>query len=283
MREITRITSRENQKLKYARGVREGKIKDAVFVEGARHVEEVLRSKAMIIECFYDETFSGTERGDKLIDKITTQTRKVSVVENRIFPSVAATNTPQGIVLIVQKPLTTEENFSRQVQQTKRQDSPIVFLSEINNPSNLGAILRTAEAAGAAGIIVSTKSADAFSPKSTRSALGANLRLPIWENAEFDAVLDWANEKKLVTTAADINARKKYMEIDWTVPRLVIFGSEAHGLSESARAQIEELVYVPMENDVESLNLAVSCGIILFEARRQSVSLEQMQTKTEKF
>ena len=269
MSEIIRISSRENQKLKYARRVREGKLTNAVFVEGARQAEEVLHSGAKILECFYDETFTQTERGDKLINEISAQTRNIAVVENRIFPSVADTNTPQGIVLIVEKPLTTEENFSRRLLQRKRRDSPVVFLSEINNPSNLGAILRTVEAAGAAGIIVSTKSADAFSPKSTRAALGANLRLPIWEDAGFEAVLDWANEKKALTTAADVNARKKYTEIDWNVPRLVIFGSEAHGLSENARARIEELIYIPMDNGVESLNLAVSCGIILFEARRQ--------------
>jgi TrmH family RNA methyltransferase len=146
---------------------------------------------------------------------------------------------------------------------------PVIFLFEINNPSNLGAIFRTAEAAGAAGVIISAKSAAAFSPKAMRAALGANLRLPIWENARFEQVLIWASETKAITTAADINAVKKYTEIDWNQPRLLIFGSEAHGLSENARTSIEELIYIPMQNDVESLNLAVSCGIILFEAHRQ--------------
>lgn len=276
---ISRITSRDNQKLKYARRVREGKIKDAVFVEGIRLAEEVLRSEAEIIECFYDETFGENERGKKLIDKIILKNGNIAVVESRIFPSIAETNSPQGIVLIVRKPLTTEKNFNTRLQQTTCENSPLVFLSEINNPSNLGAILRTAEAAGAAGVIVSPKSADAFSPKATRAALGANLRLPIWENADFEAVLDLASDIKATITAADVNAQKKYTEIDWTLPRLVIFGSEAHGLSQNTRAKIKDLIYIPMENDVESLNLAVSCGIILFEAQRQRTNREQINAE----
>jgi TrmH family RNA methyltransferase len=263
------ITSRDNQKLRNARRVRDGKINGAVFVEGVRHAEEVLRSNTIIIECFYDEKLAKNERAEKLIGKIADVSEDINIVENRIFASITETNTPQGIVLIVQKPETTEENFARRINQTSRRHSLIVFLSEINNPSNLGAILRTAEAAGVAGIIVSVNSADVFSPKATRAALGANLRLPIWDNARFESVLNWASERKAISTAADVNASKKYTEIDWAHPRLLIFGSEAHGLSEEARANVEELIYIPMENGVESLNLAVSCGIILFEAQRQ--------------
>jgi TrmH family RNA methyltransferase len=268
MNEAGRITSRDNQKLKYVRRVRDGKLKEAVFVEGIRHAEEVLRAKTAIIECFCSETFGENERERKLIGKIKAENAGCFIVDNRVFPSIAETNAPQGIILIVRKPSTTKENFDCYLGQSDKTNSPIVFLSEINNPSNLGAILRTAEAAGAAGVVISTKSADAFSPKSMRSALGANLRLPIWADAEFEEVLVWANEKGVITTAADINAEKKYTEIDWAMPRILIFGSEAHGLSENAREKIDELIYIPMENDVESLNIAVSCGIILFEARR---------------
>jgi TrmH family RNA methyltransferase len=263
------ITSRDNQKMKIARRARNGKSNDAVFVEGVRHAEEVLRSNAKIVECFYDENFGGNERAQKLISKISKVSNNINVVENRIFPSITETNTPQGIVLVVQKPETTEESFKRRTIRTLQTNFPVIFLFEINNPSNLGAIFRTAEAAGAAGVIISAKSAAAFSPKAMRAALGANLRLPIWENARFEQVLIWASETKAITTAADINAVKKYTEIDWNQPRLLIFGSEAHGLSENARTSIEELIYIPMQNDVESLNLAVSCGIILFEAHRQ--------------
>ncbi len=99
--------------------------------------------------------------------------------------------------------------------------------------------------------------------------MGASLRLPIWNNVDYFEALDWAKEKNLISICADINAEKSYAEIDWRKPRLLIFGSEAHGLSEQERAKVDQSLIIPMENEVESLNLAVACGVILFEAKRQ--------------
>jgi TrmH family RNA methyltransferase len=99
--------------------------------------------------------------------------------------------------------------------------------------------------------------------------MGSALRLSIWEDAAFDDVTGWAREHGLITTAADIVADLDYAAIDWNRPRLLVFGSEAEGLSSSELAEIDEQIRIPMENGVESLNLAVSCGVILFEARRQ--------------
>ena len=193
----------------------------------------------------------------------------MAIVElpDKIFRSIADTEQPQGIVLIAKRPKTSIENIESRI--TSALLPIVIFLKEINNPSNLGAILRTAEAAGVAGVIVSKNSADVFSPKALRGAMGASFRLPVWDNAGFDEVLRWA-KRKLVTTAADVSVSAGYTQIDWKTPRLLIFGSEAHGLNPSELEQINEMITIPMENAVESLNLAVSAGIILFEAKRQN-------------
>ena len=269
MKAMRKITSRDNQKLKYARKLRDGVIKDAVFVEGVRLGEEVLRSNLIINECFFCDGFTENKRGRELIKTISETTENISEIEKTIFQTIADTKTSQGIVLIVEKPNTTKENFELKFKDFSPEFPIVLFLSEINNPANLGAILRTAEAVGVNGVIISENSADAFSPKSARSAMGANLRLTIRENANLTDVLIWAKKKNLVTTAADINAENAYTKIDWKIPRLLIFGSEAHGLSVGDLKMIGDTIYVPMENGVESLNLAVSCGIILFEAKRQ--------------
>jgi len=264
-----KITSRDNQKLKHVRKVRDGKIKDAVFVEGVRLGEEVLRSNLTINECFFCDGFTENNRGRELINTISEAAENISEIEKTIFQTIADTKTSQGIILIVEKPLTTKENFESRFDGFSPEFPIVLYLSEINNPSNLGAILRTAEAVGVNGVIISENSADAFSAKSARSAMGANFRLTVRENANLKDVLTWAKKKNLVTTAADINTKNAYTQIDWKIPRLLIFGSEAHGLSVEDLKMIEEAIYVPMENGVESLNLAVSCGIILFEAKRQ--------------
>lgn len=99
--------------------------------------------------------------------------------------------------------------------------------------------------------------------------MGASLRVPVWENADMVDVISWSGNHGLRATAADIGAVSAYTDINWSLPRLIIFGSEAHGLSEAVLDLVEEKISIPMQNGVESLNLAVSAGIILFEAVRQ--------------
>jgi len=267
---MLKINSRDNQKLKLARKVRDGRVKDSIFVEGLRLSEEVLRSEIQTSEIFVVENFDQTARNTQLLKAF--QSKKVSIneVPDKLFQSIADTKTSQGIILICEKPPTEKHDFETNFTLQKNHLPIVVLLHEINNPSNLGAILRTAEAVNVAGIIISKNSADVFSPKSLRASMGAGFRLNIWTNADFDEVLAWSREQNLTSTAADVNTEKSYDEIDWQKPRLLIFGSEAHGLSAEDFRKIDEGLIIPMENGVESLNLAVSGGIILFEAKRQS-------------
>ena len=265
---MLKITSRENPKLKLARKVRDGREKNLIFVEGRRLAEEVLRSKIKISEVFVSESFHETGRSEDLIKAFRSQNHSINEVAEKLFPSVADTKTSQGIILICEKPATAKADFEARLALEKFKLPIVVLLHEINNPSNLGAILRTVEAVDAAGVVATKSSADVFSPKALRASMGAALRLNLWTNADFEGALSWAHTKNLISTAADVNARQSYTEIDWKKPRLLVFGSEAHGLSEEEFKKIDESLVIPMENEVESLNLAVSCGIILFEARR---------------
>jgi TrmH family RNA methyltransferase len=262
---MQKITSRDNQKIKLARKVRDGKVDDLIFIEGARLAEEAWRSNLEISDVFYTESFAESGRGKDFLQK--TEKFSISEVAENVFESLSDTKHSPGVVVISGKPATgknvLEDNLPR------RKFPLVVALHQINNPANLGAILRTSEAAGVSGVITTENSADVFSPKALRGAMGASLRIPIWTNAGFFEALDWAKQKNLASICADVNAEKSYTEIDWKLPRLLIFGSEAHGLSEQERAKIDEGLIIPMENDVESLNLAVACGVILFEAKRQ--------------
>lgn len=266
---MLKITSRDNQRLKQARRVREGAAEKLIFVEGLRLAEEILRSGLPIEEVFISENFTKNEREKRFLDKILAGNISAAEVSESIFNSLATTKTSQGVVLIAQKPEIGKDKIEAALSKQTRFPL-VILLHEINNPSNLGAVLRSAEAVGAAGVILTRDSADVFSPKSLRGSMGAAFRLPLWTNADFFEVLDWARQTNLISAAADIRAEKSYLEIDWRAPRLLIFGSEAHGLHESQLAQIEESLKIPMENNVESLNLAVSCAVILFEAKRQS-------------
>ncbi|MGI8668652.1 MAG: TrmH family RNA methyltransferase [Aridibacter sp.] len=259
------ITSRNNQMLKFARKVRDGKVEDQIFIEGLRLAEEALKSEIIVTEVFITESFAANNL--EFVEKLSSQT-EIFTISDKLFKSISDTKNPQGIILICGKPKFEKDNFFRNLKL--KSDFPIVLLlHNINNPNNLGAIFRTAEAVGIKGIITSKNSTNAFSPKSVRASMGSVLRIPVWENVGFETALKWAGENNLTTTCADINAEKSYTEVDWKKPKLLIFGSEAHGLSREERSKIEENLFIPMEKNVESLNLAVACGIILFEAKRQ--------------
>ena len=263
---MLKITSRDNQRLKFARRVRDGNVEDLIFVEGVRLAEEVLRSNLKISDVLYIESFAETERGRALLKRFQNLNR--AEVSPNIFASLADTKTSQGIIVICEKP-TTSKHFIETNLLSEIKLPLVILLHQINNPANLGAILRTAEAADVAGVIITANSADAFSPKSLRGAMGASLRLALWNDAKFYEVIEWAKAKDLTSVCADIKSETNYLEVDWKAPRLLVFGSEAHGLSAEEREEIDENLLIPMENGVESLNLAVACAVIVFEAKRQ--------------
>lgn len=264
---MQKITSRDNQKIKFARKVREGREKDFLFVEGVRLAEEFIKSGLKIFDCFFSDDFLQNERNKNLFEQISEKTENLFEIPERIFNSLSDTKNSQGIILIGEKPQTGNKKIN--LENPVFQKFPfVIFLHEINNPNNLGAILRTCEAVGVSNIIVSKNSTDVFSTKALRSAMGAGFRLNFWTDAEFENILSWAKENDLTTVCADVNSEKNIWEIDWKKPRLIIFGSEAHGLTEAERNKIDEDLIIPMENGVESLNLAVSGAVVLYEAKR---------------
>lgn len=260
-----KISSRDNPKIKHARFVRDGRVKEQIFIEGLRLCEEAFRAGLNINEIFFTENFAKNERHDMFVRQA--ENFNPTEVSDKVFDSLSDTKTSQGVIIIAEKPVNGKEKIETNILTTKF--PLLVLLHQINNPSNLGAILRTAEAVGASGVITTKNSTDVFSPKALRGAMGAGFRLPVWTNADYFEVLDWSRGQKLKSVCADIHSEKNYTEIDWKSGRLLILGSEGHGLTAAEQNQADEKLIIPMENDVESLNVAVACGVILFEAKRQ--------------
>jgi TrmH family RNA methyltransferase len=145
----------------------------------------------------------------------------------------------------------------------------LVVLHQINNPVNVGAILRTSEAAGAAGVITTKNTSDPFSPKSLRGAMGSAFRLPIWSGPTYLETIDWCRQSGIATICADVDAAASYTGIEWTGPSALILGPESTGLTPEELELADHRVSIPMKGMAESLNVAVASGILLFEAARQ--------------
>ncbi len=269
MDELQKITSRDNQRLIGARRIREGHGTGKMFVEGKRLSVEALRSGIEIWECFVSERFVASSQNAELIAEAYASARFTFELPDRIFNSITDTEHTQGMILIAERPVGSAGVIEKKLAET---DSlPIVLvLFEVNNPSNLGAVMRTAEAAGVAGVIVTKNSADVFSPKAIRASMGAAFRVPVWTDASLESILTWAEGRGMHSTATTSDASRDYTAVDWRSPRLLIFGSEAHGLGDRELTRIEQQVRIPMEHGVESLNLAVAAGVVLFEAKRQN-------------
>ena len=270
-----KIASRDNARLKLARKVRDGKVDDLIFIEGLRLAEEAVRSNLGIEFCVVTPDFGNEDREAKLIRLLSEASVEILEAECRTFEPLAETRSPQGIILICDRPSTNRATFWGRIDVRQSELTAIAMLYEVNNPSNLGAVLRTAEAAGVEGLIVSKGSTDVFSPKSLRASMGSAFRLPIWSNADLDEVFEFAQSGGYSLTAVALDADSEYSEINWKTPRLLVFGSEAHGLPAEVLKQMDERISIPMNGEVESLNLAVAAGVILFESRRRVSTSEE--------
>lgn len=258
------ITSRKNPLAQHARSVRDGRERESVFVEGLRLCEEALRAGATFDFVLHTRSLEDGARGSRLLSRLRETTARVVAVSDDVLESVSDTKTPQGIAAVARRPASGPELLTRAGRTPL-----VVILHRANNPSNAGAALRVAEAAGATGLVATQGSADLFSPKALRGSMGSAFRVPVWAGATFEETIAWCAERGIKTVATDAHAGATHTEIDWTRPRAVVLGPEAGGLtSEEVRACADTL-RIPMRDPVESLNLTTALAVVLYEAARQ--------------
>lgn len=259
------ITSRDNSLLRQTRAVRDGKIEELIFIEGLRLAEEALRSKLKIEAVIVSQELAPKTKAESLINELGQVSHRLASVSEKLLESISYTKTPQGIVLLASRPETSEEHFAA----NQPEPALVVIMHRINNPVNVGAILRTAEAAGATGAIATQNTTDPLSPKALRGAMGSAFRLPIWFGPTYDEALAWCSQRGIQTICADVHASTGHNEVDWRRPSALILGPESSGLSREEISAASEAVRIPMHGPAESLNVAVASGVLLYEAARQ--------------
>ncbi|HEY6805124.1 MAG TPA: RNA methyltransferase [Pyrinomonadaceae bacterium] len=259
------ITSRDNSLLRQARAVRDGRVDDLIYIEGLRLAEESLRSELEIEAVIFSEELARKERASEALEKIAQASARVGSVSEKLLESISFTKTPQGIVVLARRPPNDSANLKAKLNET----SLLVVLHQINNPVNVGAIIRTAEAAGVSGMIATKHTTDPFSPKALRGAMGSAFRLPIWSDVNYDELIEWCRSTGITTVASALSSAVSHTEIDWTRPTALILGPESTGLNSDEIAAAALTVRIPMAGEVESLNVSVAAGVLLFEAARQ--------------
>jgi TrmH family RNA methyltransferase len=181
---------------------------------------------------------------------------------DQVFAAISPVRTPSGIVAIAHRHPTTIDAVLMQAQLF----APVVV--DVQDPGNLGALMRVAEAAGVTGMIVAGESANPFSWKAVRGSMGSALRLPVARSVSIDAVVQDIDRRHVKLLAAVPREGHDPDAVDWSGRIALLLGGEGAGLSARVVAAATERVTIPMERPVESLNVAVSAAIMLYAARR---------------
>jgi TrmH family RNA methyltransferase len=253
------ITSPANDKVKYVRRLqseRRFRGQERAFVaEGTRWLAELLRHQIAPHIFFFTAEWQASHA--EILQQLTQFTHQPGLlVSEAVMAAMSDTTTPPGILAIVPTP---------QLPLPAR-PSLLLILDGINNPGNLGTMLRTAGAAGVDGVLLGPGSVDATNPKVVRGSMGSLLRLPVQP-------LNWAQLRELTEEMAvwlaAVGGEVAYTAVNWQQPSALIIGSEASGAGNEAHQLATGRVAIPMHSATESLNAAIAAGVILFEARRQ--------------
>jgi RNA methyltransferase, TrmH family len=265
MRDKEIITSVYNPRVKNVEGLREKKARDSrrlMLIDGYRAVSLALNNQIPLKELFYCEKFFKSREEKVLIERAEKNGAKIFCLNEKVFARVAYGDNPEGILAV-----------AGQVKKDLA-DLPLgksalyLVLESLEKPGNLGAILRTADAAAVCGIIVCDSRTDIYNPNVIRSSLGAFFTIPVVESS-VTAALTWLKEQRIKILTTTLQAKLEYTRIDYADPCAIVLGSEDKGVSSAWLDAADFKVKIPMQGQVDSLNVATAAAIILYEALRQ--------------
>ncbi len=258
------ITSNKNDRIRNVSALQKSKksrTEQRAFVaEGIRLAEDVFRSGAGLIrEVYASESFAQSGELKRLYDLAggTAVTEPV-LVKDSVFGAMSETVTPQGILCVVEQP---QYGIDDMIGDKKVK---LLILEDIQDPGNLGTMIRTAEAAGMNGVIMSRGTVDIFSPKVIRSTMGAVLRVPFTYADDLNPVLDELRQKEIRNYAAYLRNGDNFKEVDYSDRAAIVIGNEGNGLSDGILEHCDRNVFIPMAGEVESLNAAVAAALLMY-------------------
>ncbi|WP_068620155.1 TrmH family RNA methyltransferase [Paenibacillus tuaregi] len=230
------------------------------IVEGIHLVLEALKSRAEIEFIAYSLDHGiPAELAQASADNDASEWIGVS---DAVIAKCTETKSPQPVFAVLRKPRSRIEDL------LELGNGLVVVLDGVQDPGNVGTIIRTADAAGAGGVIVGAGCADIYSPKTIRSTMGSLFHLPI-VSGDLAEVLPQAKAKGFRLAGTSLQAAKVCYEYDFTGPTWLLFGSEASGLSAPVQALLDDALIIPMKGQSESLNVAMAASVLLYEALRQ--------------
>ncbi len=229
-------------------------------IEGFRILEEAIRSGLRFRAVFFSE--SAAPRAERLLSQLGAQVETL-LLPDKLFSSTVPSDVPQGVAALARW-----KEFSLEDVLAKGKAGPLLAIAGVQDPGNLGTILRSAEAFGAGGILLGEGTVSPYNPKVVRASAGSVFRLPL-ARAKLSESLGWMKDHglRLVGTASHKGAPLDQAKLSG--PLAIFIGSEGAGLSRDLIKEMDEIVAIPQAPQVESLNVGVATSILLYEVRRQ--------------
>ena len=257
------ITSKDNEKIKEIKKLKEKKYREETnlfVVEGIKIVKEAIEYDADIKKIVISNDAIGYEVDEEVLKLI--QKYEVMIVSQNVFESISDVKTPQGILAVIKNKENVKVDYNEDV---------IFILDNIQDPGNLGTIIRTLDAAGIKQLIVSNDTVDYMSPKVLRSTMGGAFRVNVIVADDLLNMIDEIKKNGFEVAVTDLATDKSIYDVDYSKKAIVI-GNEANGVSDEVKNKADIRVKIPMLGKAESLNAAVATSVIAYEYVRQKLS-----------
>ncbi len=255
------INSVSNAKVKYVINLQKKskfrELENTFVVEGIKMFLETPRK--LLKNVYVTEAF--LEKNKEHFADISYET-----VTDRVFEQMSDTKTPQGVLALV-----TMKQYH--IEDIKNIKNPyLMIVEDLQDPGNLGTIVRTAEGAGINGIIMSKNTVDIYNPKTIRSTMGSIYRLPLYKSEDIFATVNKIKDMGITVYAAHLKGEKSYSKYDYTLPTAFVVGNESKGISDELSDICDNLIKIPMKGQVESLNAAIAAAVLMYEGAKQRES-----------
>lgn len=255
---VKKIISLKNSR----RREKEGKF----IIEGINLLKEVISSSLTIDALIYDQRGENS-KVQEIINSLKREGINIYEVSPRVFDYISELETPPGILGIIEFPSVKLENLNF---GKNTQNEFLIILDEIQDPGNLGAIIRSADAAGVDAVILTAGCVDMFNSKSIRASAGSIFHLPIIKEKEKTKIINFLKKKQIKVIIAEVGGRKELYQERLSLPLALVFGNESRGV-DKIWTSVGETIKIPIYGKAASLNVATAAAIMIYEVRRQNV------------
>ncbi|WP_110461221.1 TrmH family RNA methyltransferase [Ruminiclostridium sufflavum] len=259
------IQSSRNSTIKEIKALHLKKNREAeglYFVEGIRFVKDAVDNGQEIVKVIMSDKLESLNGGKELIDRVAAVGADCFVVNEKVFKEISDTQTPQGIMAVLKK---REFKLNNVIEQ----GSAIVILDSLQDPGNVGTIIRTSDAANISAVFMTKGCVDLFSPKVLRSTMGSVFHIPIFEGQNIKEIAGQLKKAGYRIIASHLSGKNNYYEENLSGKIVLVIGNEANGISDETAELSDSLVKIPMPGRAESLNAAVAASIMIYETVRQ--------------